>query len=161
MALAPTPLEIVDKLNKAINASLVAPKMNARFADMGAAPATAIKHGLCRSPTARAARFAACQNRSLFRFRIASEKRKRCRVSRSALPRAYQLGYLLTIDEETWSGDHLQFRVRALGQVAGGTIDVAADHVRLEVELPWLLAAFAEKITPVIRKEGTLLLGKK
>jgi Putative polyhydroxyalkanoic acid system protein (PHA_gran_rgn) len=70
-------------------------------------------------------------------------------------------GYVLTIDEETWSGDHLQFRVRSLGQVAAGTIDVAADHVRLEVELPWLLAAFAEKITPVIRKEGTLLLEKK
>jgi Putative polyhydroxyalkanoic acid system protein (PHA_gran_rgn) len=70
-------------------------------------------------------------------------------------------GYLLSIDEEVWSGDHLQFRVRALGQVAGGTIDVAADHVRLEVALPWLLAALAEKITPVIRKEGTLLLEKK
>jgi hypothetical protein len=70
-------------------------------------------------------------------------------------------GYVLTIDEETWSGDHLQFRVRSLGQVAAGTIAVAADHVRLEVELPWLLAAFAEKITPVIRKEGTLLLEKK
>jgi hypothetical protein len=70
-------------------------------------------------------------------------------------------GYLLTVEDEAWSGDHLQFRVRALGQVAGGTIDVAEDHVRLEVTLPWLLAAFAEKITPAIRKEGTLLLEKK
>ena len=68
---------------------------------------------------------------------------------------------LLTIDEEVWSGDHLQFRVRALGQAASGTIDVAEDHVRLEVTLPWLLAAFAEKIAPAIRKEGTLLLEKK
>jgi Putative polyhydroxyalkanoic acid system protein (PHA_gran_rgn) len=70
-------------------------------------------------------------------------------------------GYLLTVEDEAWSGDHLQFRVRALGQVAGGTIDVAEDHVRLEVTLPWLLAAFAEKITPAIRREGTLLLEKK
>jgi hypothetical protein len=69
--------------------------------------------------------------------------------------------HLLTVQEETWVGDHLQFRVSALGQVASGTIDVAPDHVRLEVTLPWLLAAFTEKLTPAIRKEGTLLLEKK
>ena len=69
--------------------------------------------------------------------------------------------HILTVQEELWSGDHLQFRVSALGQVASGTIDVAQDHVRLEVTLPWLLAVFAEKLTPAIRKEGTLLLEKK
>jgi hypothetical protein len=70
-------------------------------------------------------------------------------------------GHLLTVEEEAWSGDRLQFRVRALGQVASGIIEVAHDHVRLEVALPWLLAAFAEKIAPVLRREGTLLLEKK
>ena len=68
---------------------------------------------------------------------------------------------LLTVEEEVWSGDQLQFRVRALGQAASGTIDVTQEHVRLEVTLPWLLAALAEKIVPAIRKEGTLLLEKK
>jgi hypothetical protein len=48
-----------------------------------------------------------------------------------------------------------------LGQAASGTIDVTQEHVRLEVMLPWLLAALAEKIVPAIRKEGTLLLEKK
>jgi hypothetical protein len=33
--------------------------------------------------------------------------------------------------------------------------------VRLEVSLPCLLAKFAEKIAPVIRKQGHLLLEKK
>ena len=70
-------------------------------------------------------------------------------------------GQLLSLQEESWSGDHLQFRVTALGQVAAGTIDVAEDHVRLEVTLPWLLAKMAEKITPAIRKEATLMLEKK
>jgi Putative polyhydroxyalkanoic acid system protein (PHA_gran_rgn) len=69
--------------------------------------------------------------------------------------------HLLTIQKEIWNGDRLQFRVSALGQVAAGTIDVEQDHVRLEVTLPWLLAKFAEKIAPAIRKEGTLLLEKK
>jgi hypothetical protein len=71
-----------------------------------------------------------------------------------------KFGHLLTVEEEVWSGDHLEFQVRVVGQVAGGTIDVAQDHVRLEVTLPWLLAAFAEKIAPAICKEGTLLLEK-
>ena len=47
---------------------------------------------------------------------------------------------LLTINEEIWSGDSVAFNVSALGQTAAGTIDVADDHVRLEVRLPWLLA---------------------
>jgi hypothetical protein len=67
----------------------------------------------------------------------------------------------LTIDEETWNGDSLQFRVRAVGQTAGGKIEVFDDHVQLEVTLPWLLGKFAEKLAPAIRKEGALMLEKK
>jgi Putative polyhydroxyalkanoic acid system protein (PHA_gran_rgn) len=67
----------------------------------------------------------------------------------------------LTIEEEVWDCDTVQFRVRALGQSAGGRVDVFDDHVQLEVTLPWLLAKFAEKLVPAIRKEGTLMLEKK
>jgi hypothetical protein len=51
--------------------------------------------------------------------------------------------------------------VSALGQSASGSIDVADDHVRLEVFLPWFLAKLVGTIQPLIRKEGTLLLEKK
>jgi hypothetical protein len=67
----------------------------------------------------------------------------------------------LKFHEETWTDDRLAFNVSALGQSAAGIMEVADDHVRLEVTLPWLLARFAEKLTPAIRKEGTLLLEKK
>lgn len=53
------------------------------------------------------------------------------------------------------------FRVRALGQAASGHIDVADDHVRLEVVLPWLLQRFAEAAQIAICNRGTLLLGKR
>lgn len=69
--------------------------------------------------------------------------------------------HLLTVDEEVWVGDNLTFRLRALGQAASGTIGVFEDHLRLEVQLPWLLAKFTERFVPAIRKEGTLLLEKK
>ena len=70
-------------------------------------------------------------------------------------------GHLMTIEEETWTGDRVAFRLRALGQGASGVIDVEDDHLRLEVSLPWLLAKLSEKLVPAIRKEGTLLLEKK
>jgi hypothetical protein len=69
-------------------------------------------------------------------------------------------GHVFKIQEEIWTGPHLQYRISALGQ-ASGSIDVAEDYVRLEVFLPWLLAKLAETVQPLIRKEGTLLLEKK
>lgn len=68
---------------------------------------------------------------------------------------------LLKVDEERWDGDRMVFRVRALGQAASGHLDVAEDHVRLEVTLPWLLQRFAEVAQVAIRNRGTLLLTKR
>jgi len=68
---------------------------------------------------------------------------------------------VLQVDEEQWSGNRMTFRVRALGQAASGFIDVADDHVRLEVTLPWLLQKFAQVAQAVIRTRGQLLLEKK
>jgi hypothetical protein len=68
---------------------------------------------------------------------------------------------VLKVDEERWDGDRMMFRVRALGQAASGHIDVADDHVRLEVTLPWLLQRFAEVAQVAIRNRGNLLLTKR
>jgi hypothetical protein len=72
-----------------------------------------------------------------------------------------QYGKVLQVDEEIWSGDRLAFRVTALKQQASGTIDVADDHVRLEVMLPWLLAGLAHGAQAMIRERGNRLLEKK
>jgi hypothetical protein len=68
---------------------------------------------------------------------------------------------VLKVDEERWDGDRMVFRVRALGQAASGHLDVADDHVRLEVTLPWLLQRFAEVAQIAIRNRGNLLLTKR
>src|SRR6188472_3931141 len=49
----------------------------------------------------------------------------------------------LFVFKNQWSGDHLDFRASLLGQSTTGTVDVAEDHVRLEVQLPWLLSMLA------------------
>lgn len=69
--------------------------------------------------------------------------------------------HLFNVQEEAWTGDQLAFRISAVAQTISGTIDVADDHVTLQVFLPWLLAKLAEAIQPLIRREGTLLLEKK
>lgn len=68
---------------------------------------------------------------------------------------------MLQVEEEIWSGDRMSFRVRALGQVASGTITVAEENVRLEVTLPWLLHKFAELVQKTVSTRGRVLLEKK
>ena len=70
-------------------------------------------------------------------------------------------GHVLSVQEENWTSDHLRFRVSALGQVAAGTVAVTATEVHLEVTLPWLLAQLGEKLQPLLRKQGNLMLEKK
>lgn len=70
-------------------------------------------------------------------------------------------GTLISVEQEVWSGDTLQFQMRALGQAAAGSIEVREDSLRIDVTLPWLLAKAAERILPTIRQHTTLLLEKK
>ena len=79
----------------------------------------------------------------------------------TGLTRAAASVPVLKVDEERWEGDQMIFRVRALGQAASGRIQVADDHVQLEVVLPWLLQRFAEAAQAAIRSRGQLLLTKK
>ena len=72
-----------------------------------------------------------------------------------------EFAWLLSVQEEVWSGDRLTFRVSALGQNASGFIDVYEAAVRLEVTLPWLLARVAHAVQRVIGQKGTLMLEKK
>ena len=80
---------------------------------------------------------------------------------RAGLARAAASLPVLEVDEERWKDHAMVFRVRALGQAAAGHIDVADDHVRLEVTLPWLLQRFAEAAQTAIRQRGRLLLTKR
>jgi hypothetical protein len=68
---------------------------------------------------------------------------------------------VLKVDEERWEDNRMSFRVRALGQVAAGHVDVADDHVKVEVVLPWLLQRFAQAAQVAIRNRGNLLLTKR
>lgn len=71
------------------------------------------------------------------------------------------LGPMIAMEQETWEGDTVRFRMRALGQTAAGSIEVLEDAMRVEVSLPWLLAKAAKRLIPILRKEASLLLEKR
>jgi hypothetical protein len=80
---------------------------------------------------------------------------------KTGLSRAATSVPMLSVDEERWEDSRMVFRVRAMGQAAAGHVDVAEDHVRVEVVLPWLLQRFAEAAQAMIRSRGDRLLTKK
>ena len=80
---------------------------------------------------------------------------------KAGLSRAATSVPMLSVDEERWEDNRMIFRVRAMGQAAAGHVDVAEDHVRVEVVLPWLLQRFAEAAQAMIRSRGDRLLTKK
>ena len=47
------------------------------------------------------------------------------------------LGPMIEMENETWEGDTLRFRLRALGQTAAASIDVLEDALRIEVRCSW------------------------
>ena len=61
---------------------------------------------------------------------------------------------------DDWKGDHLDFKASLLGQTTTGMVDVGDDHVRLEVQLPWMLALLANKAKAIVQKQGQLMLEK-
>ena len=62
---------------------------------------------------------------------------------------------------ERWEGDVLHFEGGALGQKLTGRIEVLEDKMRMQIDLPEMLAALAEKVKGKLEKEGMLLLEKK
>jgi hypothetical protein len=73
-----------------------------------------------------------------------------------------QLGALsMSQFRQVWDGDRWSFSAQALGQVIAGRVDVNEKDVRVEIDLPALLAGMASKIADKLRTQGRLLLEKK
>lgn len=63
--------------------------------------------------------------------------------------------------EETWTGDHMDFKLHAMGQHMAGRLDIHPQEVRLEVDLPWMLALLAGRMTKEVEAEGRRMLERK
>jgi hypothetical protein len=70
-------------------------------------------------------------------------------------------GMPVKIEEETWTGDQLTFKLSTLGQTAAGTANVTDDTVRIDVMLPWFMQKIAEAVQSSIASRTRILLEKK
>lgn len=71
-----------------------------------------------------------------------------------------QYGGMLGHVEERWDGDTMIFTFLAMGTPINGQVHVDR-VVRLEVELPWLLAKLAGGMKQSIEEQGRKLLGSR
>lgn len=55
--------------------------------------------------------------------------------------------------EKRWEGDRLHFSAGGLGQQIAARLDVLDDKVQVQIDLPELLAALAERIKAAVTKE--------
>ena len=70
-----------------------------------------------------------------------------------------QLASFGATTRQTWAGDTLDFSVSAAGQVVSGQAFVEDRQVRVEVALPWFLAALAGTVRGAIEQRGRQALG--
>jgi len=63
--------------------------------------------------------------------------------------------------EHNWNENHLDFNVGILGQSVIGAVDVNPADVVVHIDLPWMLAAFADKIRPQIKAQADKMLAEK
>ena len=63
--------------------------------------------------------------------------------------------------EHNWKENHLKFNVGVLGQTITGAVDVNPSDVVVNIDLPWMLAAFADKIRPQIKAQADKMLAEK
>jgi hypothetical protein len=62
---------------------------------------------------------------------------------------------------ETWNGNQMSFKLGVMGQAITGRVDVQPSAVKVDIDLPWLLATLAEKFRPRIEQEGRKMLENK
>jgi hypothetical protein len=70
------------------------------------------------------------------------------------------LGFLIKFQDH-WEGDRLHFEGSSIGQRITGRADVKDDSVEMQLDLPEILAAIADRIIPKFQQEGRKLLESK
>lgn len=90
-----------------------------------------------------------------------AEARRRIEAGFGSLEEQLSAGGLRMTFTERWEGDRLHFTGRTMGQTVSGQVDVMEDAVQVEVILPRLLAALAEKVRGRLAAQGTRLLENK
>ena len=87
-----------------------------------------------------------------------SQDDARARLQNGIIELKGKYGDKVAAMDETWNGNQMAFKLSAMGQAITGRVDVQPQAVKLDVDLPWLLAMLADRIKPQIEQEGRKML---
>jgi putative polyhydroxyalkanoate system protein len=87
-----------------------------------------------------------------------TQEQARARIQSGITKLRQQYGNKASAISETWTQDHLDFELTAMGQQVRGQLDVHAQDVALQLELPWMLGMLAGRIEKEVEREGRKLL---
>lgn len=90
-----------------------------------------------------------------------SEARRRIENGFGQIERQLTGGMGMIACQQRWEGDRLHFEASAMGQKMTGRLDVTDDALRIEVDLPEILALFADRISGKLKETSGKLLEKK
>lgn len=90
-----------------------------------------------------------------------AEASRRLREGFGKLASSFSGGLAFSFEEQWETDARLRFSAKGLGQKITGVIDVFPQHVRIQANLPGVLASLAEIIAGRLESQGTLLLEKK
>ena len=84
------------------------------------------------------------------------------RISEGCERLRQQYASQITRADIVWQGERAELKVGAHGQVITARIDVQEDHLKIEVDLPWLLQKLARPLETFLARTGaeTLKIGK-
>ncbi|MET0183783.1 MAG: polyhydroxyalkanoic acid system family protein [Caulobacterales bacterium] len=63
--------------------------------------------------------------------------------------------------QQNWQNDRLHFAANVAGQKISGRLDVLEDSVKMEIDLPMILAAIGNAIRGKVQEQGRILLEDK
>lgn len=65
---------------------------------------------------------------------------------------------VLSAVQESWTGNRMDFRFTAMGQLISGDVIIEPQVAHLHVNLPWMLKMLADQIRPQIESEARKVL---
>jgi hypothetical protein len=87
-----------------------------------------------------------------------SQQEAKRRIETGITDARARFGSMLKGVEETWNENSMHFSLSTMGQNITGRLHIEPELARLEVDLPLILAMFADKLRPRIEEEGRKLL---
>jgi hypothetical protein len=89
------------------------------------------------------------------------EARRRIEEGFAGLQRQMTGGLGMVSFHQNWEADRLQFEGGLLGQKISGRLEIQSDSIQIQIDLPELLAALADRVAAALKKETRKLLEKQ